>query len=324
MARDYCVAWWNLENLFDVEGAPERPGWLADRLRMELAGWTAEVLERKLKQVGRGIASLNGGGGPDLLGVCEVENRSVLNKLLNQLATDLPSRTYGVAHADTSDQRGIDVALLFDTALFRAGETFNRVIIKRDATRDLFQVNLTTRPAGQPLVVIGNHWPARSDGIFESEPFRILAAETLSYWHERILEHLGRDTPIVALGDFNDEPFNRSLGGYALAERMEDKVVSERSRNPYFFNLAWSALGEGGGTHFFDGWSVLDQALVNRPLLRTAAPLHYVRGSFTVARDPWRLKNGRPRRFSRPSASGGVDVDGFSDHLPIAFTLREG
>jgi endonuclease/exonuclease/phosphatase family metal-dependent hydrolase len=324
MARDYCVAWWNLENLFDVEGAPARPDWLADRLRQELVGWTAEVLASKLKQLGCGIAYLNDGEGPDLLGVCEVENRTVLDKLLSQLSSDLPARRYGVAHADANDERGIDVALLFDTELFQAGETFNRVILKRNATRDLFQVNLTTRPAGRPLVVIGNHWPSRSGGAFESEPYRILAGETLAYWHERILERLGRDTPIVAIGDFNDEPFDRSLSGYALAERMEGKVVSERSRNPYFFNLSWRALGEGCGTHFFDGWNVLDQALVNRPLLRAAAPLHYVHGSFAVARDPWRLKNGRPRRFSRPSAGGGVDLEGFSDHLPITFTIREG
>lgn len=321
MARDYCVAWWNLENLFDVEGAPGRPEWLADRLRGELDGWTAEVLATKLKQIGRGIASLNDGAGPDLLGVCEVENRAVLDKLLTQLRGDLPERRYDVAHADANDLRGIDVALLFDTELFQAGETFNRVILKRHATRDLFQVNLTTRLGALPLVFIGNHWPSRSGGAFESEPYRIIAGETLAYWHERILAHLGGDTPIVALGDFNDEPFDRSLSSYALAERMEDKVVSARSRNPYFFNLSWSTLGEGAGTHFFDGWNVLDQALVNRPLLRAAARLRYVRGSFAVARDPWRLKNGRPRRFSRPSA--GVDVEGSSDHLPIAFALRE-
>jgi len=47
---------------------------------------------------------MNSGQGPDLLGVCEVENEFVMQQLAAVNAS-MPGRTYAV-HADTADQRG--------------------------------------------------------------------------------------------------------------------------------------------------------------------------------------------------------------------------
>ncbi|GAG02021.1 unnamed protein product, partial [marine sediment metagenome] len=83
----HFIAWWNLENLFDVEGTPplDRPEWLASALASELRGWTAEVLAKKIAQLAWVIKQMNAGAGPDLLGVCEVENKNVLLKLVSAL-----------------------------------------------------------------------------------------------------------------------------------------------------------------------------------------------------------------------------------------------
>jgi hypothetical protein len=59
---------------------------------------------------------MNGERGPDLLGLCEIENRRVLELLATALAP--LGRRYDVAHADTKDGRGIDVAFLYDRAVF--------------------------------------------------------------------------------------------------------------------------------------------------------------------------------------------------------------
>ena len=120
----YYVAFWNVENLFDVDGSPLRPEWLQRALARELAGWNAEVLDLKIGQLARIIRQMNGGAGPDVLGVCEVENEHVLRLLIDALA--LTTRDYDVAHADTSDERGIDVAFLFDRAIFEKRERFPR------------------------------------------------------------------------------------------------------------------------------------------------------------------------------------------------------
>ena len=78
----YFIAWWNLENLFDVYNAPDRPDYLQSQLKSELKGWTEAVLTRKINQLKKVIERMNGGNGPDILGVCEVENAAVVNKLV--------------------------------------------------------------------------------------------------------------------------------------------------------------------------------------------------------------------------------------------------
>ena len=73
--------------------------------------------------------------------------------------------------------------------------------------------------------MFGNHWPSRSGGQFESAGYRAIAGETLSYFHQRVLEVHGPETPVLAMGDFNDEPFDTSLVLHALSTRQRAKVT---------------------------------------------------------------------------------------------------
>lgn len=326
---DYYIAWWNVENLFSIENDPNRSDKLQRTLTGELKGWNQTVLNKKLAQLASIISQMNGNTGPDILGVCEVENANVLALLVAQLST--LGRNYKVVHSDTKDRRGIDVAFIYDNAKFKvkAAEVFNHFILRRNATRDLLQVNFYTKPSNNRLVLIGNHWPSRRGGEQASEPYRIIAAETLAYWHERILEIHLADQAILAMGDFNDEPFNRSLVEYALSERVEKRVKSKRSRNPYLFNLMWPFMGQGLGTHYYSGLpGMLDQFLVNRPVLRSDSPFEISSNPIEILKFPEMViasgKNkGGPRRYGRPSASSQYDPDGYSDHFPIGMTILE-
>lgn len=324
MTQHY-LAWWNVENLFNAKNDPDRSEKLERALGKELNGWTASVLNKKLDQIASIIMQMNGGAGPDILGVCEVEDKKVLNKLIEKLAP--LGRSYDCAHADTQDERGIDVAFIYDTAQYRvkSDEIFNHFILRRNATRDLLQVSFLTKPNNNRLVLIGNHWPSRSGGELTSEPYRIMAAETLAYFHERVIQIHGRHQAVAALGDFNDEPFNRSLVEYALSERQERRVKSLRSRNPYLLNLMWNLMGQGAGTHYYGGIpGMLDQILVNRPLLRTDSPFKLDVASADILRFPETLTSlGEPRRFGRPSQRSSFDDQGYSDHFPIAVVLDE-
>ena len=186
---DYYVAFWNLENLFDVNLSPRRTDKLQRTIGSELKGWTKRILDKKIKQLASVRKQMNPNKGPDLMGACEIENDFVLERLLSAL--NIPNRNYGIAHHNMSDKRGIDVGFIYDKALLKAEKQFSHFIVKRYATRDLFQVNFSTK-LGRRLVVIGNHWPSRSAGQYESEPYRIVAAETIAYWHQRIREERGR------------------------------------------------------------------------------------------------------------------------------------
>lgn len=323
MARHY-LAWWNVENLFSVEDDPHRSEKLARTLKNELKGWTSEVLDKKLDRLASIIQQFNQGNGPDILGVCEVENASVLQQLIQKLKP--LGRDYQVVHADTQDERGVDVAFIYDQSKYRtqADEVFNHFILRRFATRDLLQVNFYTQADNRRLILIGNHWPSRRGGELESEPYRIIAAETLAYWHERIIQIHGKNQAIIVMGDFNDEPFNRALVEYALSERQLSRVKSTRSQSPYLYNLMWSFMGQGGGTHFFDGVpSMLDQILVNRPLLRDDGGFKVDLKSLEVLQYPEMLTtSGAPKRFGRPS-DPPFDGTGYSDHLPIKIELED-
>ena len=327
---EYFVAWWNVENLFSVEGDPERIAWLAAKLKGELKGWTQAVLDQKLAQLAKVISSMNGGAGPDLLGLCEVENKGVLEQLV---ATLKPlGRNYRVVHHDTSDQRGIDVAFLYDAAKFtrKAKETFSHTILRRTGTRDLFQASFYTKPGKNRLIVIGNHWPSRSSGQYETEPYRMLAGETLSYWLQRIREVLKEkatdpEPSVLVMGDFNDEPFHRSMTEYALGQREDHLVKSKRAEAPYLLNLTWSLMADGSGTFAFGGEpNLLDQLLVNRGFFTDESPWRVKVHSVEIVRLPEHLnRNGHPRRFGRPSDKADFDPTGFSDHLPVACRVVE-
>lgn len=324
MTSTYYVAWWNLENLFDYENSPRRTSKFKRVLGDSIKGWTPELRDRKIAQLASVISRMNSGLGPDLLGVCEVENEWVLTRLATAVSKIIHGRTYAVVHADTIDERGIDVAFLYDPTLFTApdDERFQHVVMRRTATREIFQVNFTTH-RDRTWAVFGNHWPSRSGGQLESAGYRAIAGETLAYFHERALEVHGEDTPALVMGDFNDEPPDPSLVQYALSTRQRTKVVGGDS--PRLWNLMWEVLGAREGTFYFENFpNLLDQFLVNKNMVTTTAGLMADPASVQLVRFAGMTSTGT---YPVPIPFGGmghpVNTNGYSDHLPIAMVVTE-
>lgn len=324
MTNNYYIAWWNVENLFDIESA-DRPDYLKKQLRKELKGWDPQVLARKISQLAKVIKAMNKKKGPDLLGVCEIENRNVM-KLLSE-AIKRPGRHYKVVHHDTEDKRGIDVGFIYDSSLFERGRDFSYEVLKRRATRDIYQVNFKTKEDGNvknDLIIVGNHWPSRSGGRYDSEPYRIIAAETLAYWHTRILEAMkSKEVPIIFMGDFNDQPHDRALIEYALSTREKRRVLAAKAA-PRMLNLMWDLMAKGSGTYFYSGeFNMLDQFIVSKGFLVENKPFKVKNGSIQINKIDPETKEviKKPIRFGRPSKN--LDVDGYSDHFPISMVISE-
>ena len=326
MPSTYSVGWWNLENLFDEEDAPpERRSEKVRRvLGSDIKGWTPQLRDRKIFQLASVISRMNGGAGPDLLGVCEVENRFVLDLLVDELDRRPGDRQYAVVHADTADSRGIDVAFLYDPDRLEVPDdaTFFHVVMRRNATREIVQVNFRTA-AGRTWAVFGNHWPSRSGGQAESAGFRHIAGETLAYFHERVLEIHGAATPALVMGDFNDEPFDTSLVLHALSTRQRQKVL-QTDEVPRLWNLSWPTLGVPAGTFYFDNQpNLLDQVLVNKNMARADGPLSVDPTSTAIVA----FDDMTTGPFHKPRPFGGmgkpVDEDGFSDHFPVTLVVTE-
>jgi predicted extracellular nuclease len=317
MSTDVQVAWWNLENLFDSVNAPRDPD-LAATLGNELNGWTTLVRDRKISQLASIIELMFAGAGPDLLGVCEVENERVLQMLVDEI--DIAGRNYQLLSHASPDARGIDVGFIFDNNVLTPSNQDHQVVIKRRSTRDLFWATWTVDAEQESFVAMGNHWPSRSGGRFQSEPFRMLTAETAAY----VVSRMPADTPVLLMGDFNDQPFDRSVQNYLLGGNDRGRVM--RARNVRFLNLMWPAMAvpNPGTYRFGSDWNMLDQFLANRPLLRATDPVRVLPATTSIFRPPaLEGTGGAPRRFSRPSQSS-FDNDGFSDHFPIMVLVRAG
>ncbi len=279
------------------------------------------LLDKKISQLASIISQMNGGKGPEILGVCEVENKYVMDLLIDAL--DPLGRNYVVEHHDMKDGHGIDVGFIYDADLFTAEAQFSHFVMRRTGTRDLFQVNFRTKK-NRLLVLVGNHWPSRAGGdALVSAGYRAIAGETLAYFHERILEVTGKDTPVLAMGDFNDEPFDRSLENYAQSQRSRTKVINATS--PHFLNLMWPIMGQSQGTLYFDNCpNLFDQFLANKNMLKANSPIEAMPDSVGIVRFPEMMSKGD---YPQPINFGGmgkpVNEKGFSDHFPVAVKVKE-
>ncbi len=327
MASEHHIFWWNLENLFDIQDSPNRPDWLQKVLNKELNGWTQTVLDKKIDNLCSIIKKLNNGEGPDILGICEIENENVIKMLMDNVGAAV-NRNYKIMHKNTNDKRGIDIAIIFDEDKYDDdGRMFSLEVMKRNATRDLFQINLTTTQ-GNELVLIGNHWPSRLGGKYESEPYRMMVGEILSYWIERIHEikklEENEDNPsIILMGDFNDHPYDRSVTQYLRSTGNIEKVKNARSH--ILYNPMHQFLDDKIGMHVYGNEiGVLDQFIVSKSLIVDSPNYPFHVQETKIVSFPEMIKGdyNKPVRYSRPSKND-FNSNGYSDHLPIELVVEE-
>lgn len=341
MTNPYHIAFWNLENLFAPSTHPDRIDWMKKKMASQLKGWTKALFDRKLSQLSKVIAGLYNGEGPDILGVCEVENKFVLEELLKVVAPKLPNRKYSVVHADSDkDKRGIDTAFIYDTKRFstKKSELFSHFVMRRTGTRDITQATFTTKN-GNELIALCNHWPSRMGGAHLSAGFRQTAGETLGYWHQRIREEKGDEVAVIAMGDFNDDPHDLSITNNAVATRVRSRVTRAKSV-ARFFNLSWNYFEQElettgrkrivSGTLYYSGKpNVFDQIMVSRGLLTGANPLTCEVDSASIETIPEMVSTKAtegPIRFGFPKkgvTEKHVNQNGFSDHFPVSVIVKE-
>ncbi len=349
------IAFWNLQNLFDVTVSKIA----ADLDFTPANGWDEQAFRAKITALARVIRSLHDGHGPDLLGICEIENEGVAEKLI--AATGRCD--YALAHIDSPDIRGIDTSLIYSTEKFELIEPPNEHLVHlRFPTRDIFEVRLRVRANNQELIVLVNHWPSRSRGRYETEAYRLTVAShagrvvdgLLKYNRPEyfdlvesgeasdVLEVLNQrwNRNVLLMGDFNDEPFDRSVLEFLRASKgvdhLEEPIKLSRGGLPSYksysgkraslFNCMWSQLARPDhGTHYFSGgtntMNTLDQFMVSRALYfgLKGLQLHWDEDGTPAAwiskPDVMTTRKGRPRAFDRKTKNG------YSDHFPIEMLI---
>ncbi|MGD9612540.1 MAG: endonuclease/exonuclease/phosphatase family protein [Kiritimatiellia bacterium] len=312
----FFVGNWNVENLYDAVDDPDNDGddeFLPNNVTTR---WTQVRYETKLDNLAQVISGMNNGAGPDVLGIEEVENEDVLRDLVDRL----PNKRYGIVHVDSPDPRGIDTAMLFNRGRFALLESHAyKIPLKWGETRDILHAVLEDRD-GEKLHVLVNHWPSRGGGIEESEPKRVVAARTLAKSIARIYQREPA-ARIVILGDFNDEPSDRSIREVLDVEFFPSP--SGEYDNAKIYNLASGKAEAGWGSfhHSFRGdveWRMYDQIMVSGALLqntggrRSEISLWVDKPAFMVE------EHGRDKGAPVPTFENQEDYQGgYSDHFPV-------
>lgn len=221
------VAFYNIENLFDLRDSRFTND--GDFLPESVKRWTPKRYKNKLRKIGFAISNIGKeetGKHPAIVGLAEVENAKVLKDLVS--SKHLEDCNYDYVHFDSLDERGIDVAMLYDTTVFKPlhTETFSVSLTDEDNTPDYTRDILLVGGAldGEYIYFIVNHWSSRREGQKETEFKRIAASEKVS----EIISSLTQDdehVKIMILGDFNDDPYNESIklliDNHALFNPME-------------------------------------------------------------------------------------------------------
>ncbi|MFN2262113.1 MAG: endonuclease/exonuclease/phosphatase family protein, partial [Psychroflexus sp.] len=210
------VAFYNLENLFDTEDDPDKYDERSPLMEMS-EGARKKVYPKKIKNMAEAVADIGSEVTkmpPAIIGVCEVENFKVLEDLVND--PKLRPYNYGIIHYNSPDRRSIDVALLYQKAVFKPthSKAHELLLYKKDGSNDRIytrdQLHVKGLLDGEEMHFIVNHWPSRSGGERKSRSNRVGAAKLT----KKIKDSIQNEEPyakIMIMGDFNDGPYNESI-----------------------------------------------------------------------------------------------------------------
>ena len=314
--KDYLrLMFYNTENFFDAMRDPT----INDRDFTPEGSmhWTQTRYLEKRNNIFRVIANVGEWDPPAFVGLCEIENRGVLDDLLKN--TPLAKHPYRIIHKESPDLRGIDVALFYRSDYLKCiDEQFIRVRFSdnRKRTRDILYASFTTA-TDDTLHVLVNHWPSRSGGQRQSEPGRILAASLVRQKVDSIFSRNAM-AKIIVTGDMNDSPLDKSLtsGLKTLNDTTQAKPAA-------LFNLTAYKMKEPVGTIKYQGkWSVFDQIIVSGGLLRGS--LRTDVDHCQIFKADYLFEPDKRYQGVKPFRTYiGLNYNkGFSDHLPVYLDIH--
>jgi hypothetical protein len=301
----YTFAFYNVENLFDLVDDPDKAD--DDFTAKGFKKWSSKRLQKKISNLGAIIQQIGlneVGFSPVLVGLAEVESASVLKQLIS--SEFLKDKEYDFVHFESSDERGIDTALLYRKKHFKILEKkaypmfFLNEKGDKDYTRDILYVKGLLE--NKEVYVLINHWPSRRAGLLETEPKR----EAVSLKNQQIVVKIRQQDPaarIIVMGDFNDDPQNKSVQSLATND---------------FYNPMELLLTKDKDSLKYKGkWNLFDQILISQNFLQQYGNSFRFE-NVSIFNDRViqvfdRPYEGRPfRTYAGPKYLGGT-----SDHFPV-------
>jgi len=307
----HTIAFYNLENFFDTKDDPHTLD--DDFLPDSEKRWNKKRYEKKIFKLGTAISNIGfakTGKAPIILGVAEVENRAVLEDLVQ--SKHLLHKNYGIVHYNSPDERGIDVGLLYQKEHFEVihSETFQVLVNnengERDYTRDILWVSGKLHK--EPIHILVNHWPSRRDGADLTAYKRIVAAQK----NREVIDQITTKNPdakIIIMGDFNDDPNDESIQQHLVKQDFYNPM--ERLHTRY-----------RGSLNYKNQWNLFDQIIFSNNFHKYEKDKHSFSEANIFDDDFLKVYKGRYKGTPYRTYGGRKYKGGYSDHFPVYVHLK--
>lgn len=302
---------YNTENLFDIYDDKQNDD--DEFLPSGLRRWNFSRYNKKLTALFKTIVAAGDWNPPAFVGLCEIENKEVLEDLINK--TSLSRFNYGIIHEDSQDERGIDVCLIYrkDEIKVLSYKYLKPAGLSREefTTRSILYLKLMI--SDDTLHVFLNHWPSRRGGVLASEDLRVMVARLVREKADSIASGSNGRIRLLMMGDFNCTPVDKVIG----------LISGNFSSGLSVVNLSEN-IPPGSGTYRYKGtWEIIDQVLVSDFMLNTVTGLYtkselcrIFTADFLLRDDP-----AYPGKSPFPTYLGYKYIGGYSDHLPVLIDL---
>lgn len=308
-----AIGFWNVENFYDTLNDPLKQD--EDFLPGGANAWNTPKYKTKIEHLAEVIAQMATDAVPDglaAMGLCEIENKSVLEDLVKD--PKIEKRNYKIVLLEGPDIRGVDPAFIYNPKYFKftSAKAFPVVVVTDTAHKTRNELLVTGEMMGEKMHFIICHWPSRRGGDLASEPNRISAGKVA----RKIVDSLLKEDPnvkVVLMGDLNDDPIDASVKK-ALHTYKDPKRITKDE----MFNAMESHFKKGIGTLAYnDAWNLFDQMIMTPSLVKCTFKDYqfYVSRIFNkpfLAEDYGKFK-GYPLR----TYAGGAYRGGYSDHFPV-------
>ncbi len=306
------VGFWNVENLYDTINDPKTDD--EEFLPTAKSKWNSERYAKKQLNISTIISKMGVEENPDglaILGMAEIENKSVLEDLVKTPA--LKERKLGIVHYNSPDNRGIDVAMLYNPKYFKLiSSSVHTVKLPGDSarpTRDELLVN--GKLNGELVHILVCHWPSRRGGEEESAPGRNAAAKVAKGIIDSIRK-AEKNPRILLMGDLNDDPTNESVKTVLNASADAEKADATTLYDP----MAKILEGGQGTLSYKNKWNLFDQIIMTENFVKKGDKLLYqsakVNNVPEVCETAEKYK-GQPFR----TYAGAKYLGGYSDHFGV-------
>ena len=307
----FTIAFYNVENLFDTK---DDPTILDDEFTPGTQkNWTKSRYDKKLFKLGTALSNIGykeTAKAPVIIGLAEVENLEVINDLIN--SKHLANKGYDTVHYDSPDERGIDVALLYQKKYFEVTSQEQIPLMidsqrgERDFTRDILLVSGILN--GEKIHILVNHWPSRRNGADDTEYKRVAAAERNREIIDRIKTEEGEDSKVIIMGDFNDDPSSKSISTLIKTD---------------LYNPMEQLLTRSEGTTSYRGrWNLFDQIVFSNNFHKYEKGKHAFAFSKIFNADFLKVYRGRYKGKPFRTYVGKRYNGGYSDHFPVYMILK--